>query len=419
MIPPSNARRTFLKAAGVSLALPLLESTSFGGPADQQPPQRMVAICFALGLHAQNVIPEQAGSDYVATPYLEALGKDLRKRFTIVSGTSHPDVTLGHASDAVFLSAARFPGQATFRNSISLDQFLVEKLRPDTRFPSLTLSTRGGSIAVTRSGVQVPSDVRPSALFTKLFVNGSPSQVAQQVQRLEDGRSIMDAVLGPAKDLQSRLSAPDRERLDQYFSAVREVEQRLMNGQEWATKPKPAVDCTPPKDIADPNDDVGRLALVLDLVQLALATDSTRFITLYVTGSNAVQPIPGISMEYHGLSHHGQDPDKLNQLAILETRQMQSVGAFLAKLNATNEGGPSLLDRTMVLMGSAMGNASSHNCKNLPIILAGGGFQHGQHIACDRENNTPLCRLYVSMLQRLGVETDQFGSGKGSLPQLI
>src|SRR5690348_3413476 len=144
MTPRSKVRRTFLKAAGVSLALPLLESTSFGRGAEQQSLQRMVAICFALGLHAQNVIPEQAGTDYASTPYLEALGKENRKQLTIVSGTSHPDVTLGHASDAVFLSAARFPGQATFRNSTSLDQFMVEKLRPDTRFPSLTLSTRGG-----------------------------------------------------------------------------------------------------------------------------------------------------------------------------------------------------------------------------------------------------------------------------------
>ena len=145
----------------------------------------MVAICFALGLHGPNVIPEQAGTDYAITPYLAALGEERRSQLTVISGTSHPDVTLGHASDAVFLTSARFPGSATFRNSISLDQLIVEKLQPDTRFPSLVLSTRGGSLSVTRSGVQIPSDVRPSALFTKLFINGSPAQVAEQVRRLE------------------------------------------------------------------------------------------------------------------------------------------------------------------------------------------------------------------------------------------
>jgi uncharacterized protein DUF1552 len=410
-------RRLFLKAAGVTLALPLLESSGFGAAAAAETPRRMVALCFALGLHGPNVIPQESGADYAATPYLDALGKELRNQLTIVSGTSHLDVTLGHASDAVFLTSARFPGSSTFRNSISLDQLMVEKMQPDTRFPSLVLSTRGGSLSVTRSGVQIPSDARPSTVFTRLFINGSASQVAQQVRRLEDGRSIMDAVLIPARQLQARVSAPDRERLDQYFSAVREVEQRLVSGQEWATKPKPPVDYQLPRGVADPNDDVGRLKLMLDLVQLALRTDSSRFITLCVTGSNAIQPIPGISMEYHGLSHHGQDPEKLNQLGILQTRQMEAVGAFLARLQATKETDQSLLDRTMVLLGAAMGNASSHNCKNLPIILAGGGFRHGQHIAFDQENNTPLCRLYVSMLHRLGIEIDQFGSGKGSLPQ--
>jgi len=411
-------RRTFLKAAGVTLALPLLESTGLGASTVDAAPRRMVAVCFALGLHGPNVIPQESGGNYTSTPYLSALGGDLRNQLTVVSGTSHPDVTLGHASDAAFLTSARFPGSATFRNAVSLDQLMVEKLQPDTRFASLVLSTRGGSLSVTRSGVQIPSEARPSSVFTKLFVNGSPAQVAQQVRRLEDGRSIMDAVLTPARQLQSRVSAPDRERLDQYFSAVREVEQRLASSQEWATRPKAPVDYKPPVDVANPNDDLARLKLMLDLVQLALETDSTRFITLYVTGSNAVQPVPGISMEYHGLSHHGQDPEKLSQLAILQTRQMEMVGAFLIRLTAAKEADQTVLDRTMVLLGAAMGNASSHNCKNLPIILAGGGFKHGQHIAFDQDNNTALCRLYVSMLQRLGIDTDRFGSGNGTLPKL-
>lgn len=206
--------------------------------------------------------------------------------------------------------------------------------------------------------------------------------------------------------------------MEQYFSAVRDVEQRLAGNREWAKKAKPKVDYAPPKDVANPNDDLTRLKLMLDLVFLALQTDSSRFVTLFVDGSNAVQPIPGVSIEYHSLSHHGQDPEKLGQLKIIQSQQLASVGEFLGKLRQTKEGGQTLLDQTMVLCGSAMGNASSHNCMNLPIFLAGGGFKHGQHIAFDQRNNTPLCRLFVSMLQRMGVEADQFGSGKGTLPGL-
>jgi hypothetical protein len=229
---------------------------------------------------------------------------------------------------------------------------------------------------------------------------------------------VLDAVIAPAKELQDRVSQPDRERLDQYFSAVRDLERRLVGNQEWATKPKPKVEYKAPKDVADPNDDITRLKLMLDLIFLGLQTDSTRFVTLYVGGSNSVQPIPGVSIEYHSLSHHGQDPEKLTQLKMIQQQQMAAVGELLRKLKSFQESGRSLLDHTSVLFGSAMGNASSHNCKNLPIVLAGGGFRHGQSLHFDQENNMPLCRLYVSMLQWLGVETDQFGSGKGTLPDL-
>jgi hypothetical protein len=228
----------------------------------------------------------------------------------------------------------------------------------------------------------------------------------------------MDTVLAPANRLRAKAGAEDRERLEQYFSAVRDVEQRLVSGQEWVRKPKPKVDYAAPKDVADPADDLTRFQLLLDLVALALQTDSTRFVTLYVSQSGHVQPIPGISIGFHGLSHHSQDPDKLAQLKIVQTRQMKMLSAFLGKLQAAKENGEAVFDRTTTLVGAAMGNASSHNCKNLPILLAGGGFKHGQHIAFDGVNNTPLCRLYVSILQRFGIEVGQFASGKGTLPGL-
>jgi hypothetical protein len=414
------SRRMFLRSAGVALALPLLEwsRTGSAGQAAGASPHRMVAMNFALGLHGPNLFPAEAGRNYAMTPYLEALGRNHRDQLTIISGLSHPEVTLGHASDSTFLTAARHPGAPSFRNSISLDQLLVERLNPNTRFASLTLGTRSGTISFTRAGVLIPCETRPSTLFTRMFVNGSPAQVAAQVRRLEDGQSVMDAVLTPARQLQSEVSAHDREKLDQYFSAVRDVEKRLTSNQEWARRPRPVVSYPAPRDVANPNDDLTRLKLMLDLTHLALQTDSTRFVSLYIGGSNAVQPIDGVSIEYHSLSHHGQDPEKLAQLRIIQTKQLEAIGEFLGKLRQSREGDHHLLDRTAVMFGSAMGNASSHNCKNLPILLAGGGFRHGQHLVFDRENNTPLGRLYVSMLQRLAVETDQFVSGRGTLPGL-
>src|SRR4029077_13182524 len=189
-------RRTFLRAAGVTLALPLLESTGICGAAAAlaAPPRRMVAMNFALGLHGPNFFPKETGRGYTLTPYLEALGKDLREDLTVLSGTSHPEVTLGHASDSTFLTAARHPGAPTFRNTISLDQLLVEKLKPDTRFPSLTLGTRSGWIPFSRSGVLSPPETKPSAVFAKMFVNGSRSEVAVQVRRLKEGQSVMDTL---------------------------------------------------------------------------------------------------------------------------------------------------------------------------------------------------------------------------------
>ena len=161
-----------------------------------------------------------------------------------------------------------------------------------------------------------------------------------------------------------------------------------------------------------------RLALMYDMMHLALETDSTRLITFYDTGMNAVPRIKGVDTDYHMLSHHAKDPGKIAQLTILETEVMKVFAQFLKKLASSHEGDASLLDTTMVLFGSTLGNASSHDTKNMPIILAGGGFKHGQHLAFDQQNNYPLPKLYVSMLQRLGIETDVFADFQGTMTGL-
>jgi len=417
----SYPRRTFLRQAGVSLALPLLDcmSRSARGAESVKPIRRMVCVCTTLGIHAEHIVPAAIGRDYEMTPYLEPI-KDLRKQFTVFSGVSHPDVDGGHSSEASFLTAAPHPGASSFRNTISLDQLAVEKLPPVTRFSSLILSTSNGSssMSVSRSGVMVPADYRPSEVFKKLFVDGTTKEIGEQTRRLQDGQSIMDAVQGEAKRLQQRASSGDRAKLDEYFTTVREVEQRLHLAEDWAKKPKPRVDAAPPTDIQNAADFVSRTRLMFDLAHLALQTDSTRIITLRIQGHNSVPPIDGINQDWHNLSHHGKDPEKIAQLKVIELEQMKLLASFLTKLQSSQEQDATLLDNAMVLYGSNLGNASSHDTRNLPMLLAGGGFRHGQHLAFDQAKNYPLPNLFVSMLQRMGIGADKFATSTGTFKGL-
>ena len=418
--PRNISRRTLLRAAGVSLALPWLEGLAprlaRGAAAD--PPRRMVCICTPLGMHAPNLFPEKAGKDYEPTPYLEPF-QALRDDLTIISGLAHKDVDAGHDSIFSYLTAAPHPERrAGFRNSISVDQLAAEQIGGRTRVPSLVLSAEGFSLSWTRSGALVPSDTSPARVFARLFLDGRPDEVQSQLRRLRDGQSILDQVGQQAQHLQPELSANDREKLDEYFGSVRELEQRLKSSEEWLKKPKPKVDVKQPQDAANPADLVGRTKLMFDLTHLALQTDSTRLVTMMLLGTSLVPPIPGVNDGHHNLSHHGQDPEKLKQLKTVELEKLRLLEELLTKLKGSPEEGSNLLDRTTVLFGSNLGNASSHSCRNLPILVAGGGFKHGQHLAFDPKNPPPLANLFVSMLQQLGLEIPKFGSSTGTLTGL-
>jgi hypothetical protein len=409
-------RRTFLRAAGVSLALPWLDA--FAAP-QSEPKRRMVNLCAPLGLHAPNFFPQKAGKDYPLSPYLEIL-KDLRNDFTVMSGLCHPDVAEGHDSGYSFLTGAHHKGfmRGGFRNTISMDQLAAEHLGGKTRVATLTLSTEGFGLSWTRSGVMVPPALHPSGVFAQLFLEGGADDVESQMRRLRQGQSILDHVRDLAKAMEPGLGVNDREKLDEYFTSVRELEQRMVIAKEWSTKPKPKVAL---KQVADPPnvDVVSRCRTWFDLTHLALQTDSTRLVSILLNGgSNGAPPILGVSQNHHDLSHHGQDPKKLDQLRLVEVEMLKTLAEFLTKLKNTKEEGVSLLDRTMVFLGSNLGNANSHATKNLPLLLAGGGFKHGQHLAFTPESAPPLCNLFVSMLQRLGLPLDRFGSSTGTLSGL-
>ena len=423
-LPKNESRRKFLRASGVSLALPMLESmprTALSQDAEGRqsgmPKRRMVAVNVELGLHAPNMTPKQSGRDYQLSTYLEILER-FRQDFTYISGTSHPEVDGGHASRKSFLTAIRHPLSAGFKNSISIDQLAAERLGSETRFASLALTTASAGISWSRAGVEIPAESRPSRVFKKLFVEGNSADKKLTVERLQKGQSVLDAVAAEARRMQRRVGSRDRQKLEQYFNSVREAEKRLVKAEEWEQYPKPVVDVEEPRDVLDPKYLIERLDLMYDMMHLAIQTDSTRFITLSDPGRNLIPAIAGVDTDHHMLSHHARDPEKIAQLAIVEMAIVTALGRFLGKLADSSEAEYSLLDQTMVLFGSNLGNASNHDTRNMPILLAGGGFRHGQHLAFDQQENYPLTNLFVSMLQQLGLEIDDFVSSTGTMTGL-
>ena len=406
-------RRAMLRGAGITLGLPLLDAMTpaFAAVRETRQAKRFVGMSLALGLHNPNLVPEGAGAAYKPSRYLQSL-QDIRQDFTVVSGSSHPGVSGGHSAEGSIFSACPNSRGATSRNTISLDQYMAKHLGHETRFPSLVLNTNSqSSPSYTENGSMIPAENNAMRLFTRLFVNDTPAEQERQAELIRRGRSVMDVVGAEAKSLMKEVGSGDRDKLDAWFTSVRELEQRLAANEAWTHKPKPKVTLQPPRQIPRDNE-VAVDRIFLDIIHMALATDSSRFVTLHVTGNN-VNGIEGVDESYHTLSHHGMDDEKLGQLAIVEQGVVNEWGGFIRKLKADK-----LLDETMVVLTSNLGNASSHDNKNMPLLFAGGGFKHGQHLAFDQKNNYPLPNLYLSTLHRLGLQDEQFATSSGEMTGL-
>jgi len=416
--PLPHTRRQFIHTASALLALPWLET--FASAAEMAaPPRRMVNICTSFGLYGPSFFPTKAGRDYEASEYLALLG-DLREKFTVFSGISHPEIGGDHASEACFLTTAKNPRGTGFRNSVSLDMAAAKHAGSATRFPLLSLSTQdGGTLTHTATGAAVPALHVPSQIFARLFLTGNAKDVQTELARLKKGQSVLDRMGGRFSALNRRLSVRDQQQVTDYTDAIRDMEKQLQADEAWVNRPKPVVQEAPPVDTTDRSDNCGRLRLLCNLTKLALQTDSTRVVSIFVRGMDLRPPIEGVTEDHHGLSHHGRNPAKIEQLRKVEREEMTALRDFLRALRDTPEAGGTLLDQTQVLIGSNLGDASSHNTRNLPILLAGGGWRHGQHLAGDPKNNTPLGKVFVSMLQKFGVPTDKFGSGQGTMADLV
>lgn len=419
----SISRRQMLRAAGVSLALPTLASLQSASAAEASSPKRMVCIGNMLGFvpgafwpTLTNTTKSTIETDYEFGRAAKSL-QPWRDQLTLISGLDH-DLRGGHFSIHAFLSGVRqIDAKSMPSGNITIDQFAAETIGGKTRFPSLTIGSEDGihggcQLSWTRSGSRVPPIAGPRELFDQLFVGTAQTDRENAARRLELRKSILDAVHGDAKSLATKLNSTDRNKLDEYLSSVRDVEVRIEQRKRWLDIPKPK----PPIERPTNSNMVEDLPLLYDLIALALQTDSTRITTLEIGGDFNPRDL-GVSGGYHSLSHHGKVAAKIESLVKIESYQIEQFARFLKKLASISEQGSNLLNEAMVLFGSGMGDANSHTNSNLPVVLAGGGYRHGRHLAFGRKaaDRPPLCNLFVSMLQNFGVETDTFAHGSGTL----
>jgi hypothetical protein len=405
------------------MALPLLEAMTpvFARARQPKSPRRFFAICNNLGLLPDRFFPAESGRNYELSPYLDILRKH-RDDFTVLSGVSHPGVDGSHSSDISFLTGAPHPGGGGFRNSISLDQFIAGKIGHLTRFPSLTLGVNANvgrrSLSWTDAGVLIPCENSASTVYRKLFLQGSEDEVERQMRKLHLGESIMDTLAQESKTLARRLSAADRDRLEQYTTAVRDAEQRLVMARAWGRKPKPPAPVGVPSDPSNRNAFMQMTRLMYQMVKLAFQTDSTRSITLLLDGNNSPAiKVSGTSITdgYHNLSHHGMNSEKIEQLDAIDRSQMKLFGEFVGGLNGVEEGEGNLLKNSIVMYGSNFGDANKHTTTNMPMLVAGGRLKHGQHLAFDRNSNYPLPNLFVSLMQSMGIPEEKFATSTGPM----
>jgi hypothetical protein len=412
-------RRTVLRGLGVSIALPCMESllprTCHATEAASRV-QKMAVVTMPFGMVVDKFHPKEAGLNYKLAPTLEPLG-ELKQDVTVFSNLDH-DVRGGHAANHTMLSGVKSTERAGYPDgNITVDQRAAELVGHQTRFPSLVFWREG--MSYTRTGVRVPAVKKPSDAFRLMFVDDSEEEKRFNRASVESSGSILDAVLEDARSLQSVLGKDDRDKLEEYFTSIRETEKKLELAKGWTERPKPKVEDPAMKNVADGGRDekIGDnlVEVWLDLMFLALQTDSTRIVSMSVENGN--WGLDGVTDSYHTLSHHGQRVDSLNQLAIIENHLMTNLARFIDRLKTTKQAdGSSMLDSTQVLFGSGMGSGSRHSNDNLPLILAGGGWKHGQHI--DGQRKQPLCNLYLSMLQRMGAEQDYFNRSNSTLTGL-
>ncbi len=441
------SRRTVLRGLGVSLALPWLEATSSLARAStaavSAAPSRMAFIFVPNGVVLDNWTPKTDGYGF-KLPYIMEPLAPVHDDLLVISGLTHDkgrdngDGPGDHARSAsVFLTGAqpRKTDGENIRSGVSVDQVAAQKIGQRTRFSSLELGVDPGrnagncdsgyscayssNISWSSESTPVGKEVNPRLVFERLFAAGTPSEVDKSVQQRQAlQKSVLDFIADDAKRLQTKLGRNDNRKLDEYLTGIREIERRV--GSDVAAKPLDVdVDYAIPDGI--PGDYQDHMRMMCDMMVLAFQTDSTRIATMMFAnaGDNKNYRKIGVPDGHHDISHHGGNPEKLKKITEINRFHVQQLSYLLQKMKSIKEGDRTLLDNSMICYGSGISDGNRHNNENLPVILAGGGngtIETGRHIRFDTE--TPMCNLFMSMLERMDVDVPFVGDSTGYLSGL-
>ncbi len=437
-------RRTVLKGAGASLAIPWMEcmTTSAAAPAATGLPKRFCAVYIPFGVSLPkpgsafgkwNWFPNGSGKNFTFNESLKPL-EPVRDKLTVLGGLDHPNGRTmgGHDTADIFLTGARLHG-SHLTNTVSLDQVIAQVQGNATRYSSLTLSSDGGvgeptratTLSFSKEGRPIPALNKPMQIYARLFGSDDSADAKLARQQLINSGHMLDRVLDHSKAVNRRLGKRDQQKFQEYLDSVRAVEKQTERAQAWLDTPKPKVDPNTLKLNSTPDGPIDYLHTMFDLMALAFQTDSTRVAT-FMTGqmaattsvANAFPAAIGLKGNWHGLAHNAGKAVGPEELGRFDQFLAQQFARFLKKMVAMKEGDGSVLDHTAVLFGSS--NSKTHNNRNYPLILAGGnklGFKHGQYLTCDEK--TPLSNLFVTMLDCLGVPQKSFADSTGQIGEVL
>lgn len=422
----SLSRRTLLRSGAAALLLPVLESNAtpaFAAPRSQ-PPKRLVWLTMGYGVNEKNWFPsvDQVGADYDLPPLMKSFS-DLKGDVSFVQNLTNQHIHNAHSGTTNFLTCANtHPAKGVFKNSISCDQLAASAIGKDTRHSSLAIGStisnsdghggRFGYASWGADGKPVGTFRKIVDLYTALFGAGGSAEEINA--RLREKRSSLDLLVGNAKRMNHKMSASDRDRVDEYFASIRNIETRLTKAQNWAKKPFPEAPFPEPGEL----DGIMEIELALDLMHAAIHSDSSRVLTYMLPTSNILKEL-GLKMNPHGMSHKASDPDPESPHQKRDRALAEQVARFVRKLKKTKEfDGSSLLDHCLVAYGSGL--RKGHNKNNSPMLLAGhggGGIKQGRNIVYQK-NVTPVSNLWLSMLRHVGVQQETFADSNAVLTEI-